>query len=243
MSWKMIKVGDRIQINAFSHKGQKGYVRFKGEVEGFVGEMLGIELDEPNGKDIGGHFHCQEGHGIFFRSAQVKNIPDDGKDVKPQKEEAKGLKKSMIGLKKPASTSKASDTASKDESKDESEDHSEEVSSPQKETTRQTEKVVPPRISGIAKGGIKGASSRASMAVHKGEESTTGGESARASKVSKIKESAASKIGLKKPAEGETKKPTDSKSIAQKKEDLKNKVKAKKLEGGDTKAKEGEEKN
>lgn len=245
MSWKLIKVGDRIQINAFSHKGQKGYVRFRGEVEGFVGEMLGIELDEPNGKDVGSYFHCQEGHGIFFRSAQVKNIPDENKDVK--KTAAKGLKKPAGGLKKPGAVSKSSETASKDESKDESETVSEDIQTPRQETTRQTEKFAPPKLAGITKGGLKGPSTRSTMVGHKDEpESSTGGESARTSKVSKLKGAAASKLGLKKPAAAtaadaatdNAKKPEAAKSLAQKKEDIKNKVKAKKLEAAGAKGEE-----
>ena len=43
------KVDDRVSINAFSHKGLKGTIRYAGKVDGLVGDIVGIELDEPKG--------------------------------------------------------------------------------------------------------------------------------------------------------------------------------------------------
>ena len=67
------KEGDRISISAFSHKGQKGTIRYAGKVEGLVGDIVGIELDEPKGDNHGergdkDYFTCEEGKGLFLRA-------------------------------------------------------------------------------------------------------------------------------------------------------------------------------
>lgn len=208
----MIKEGDRVQINAFSHKGQKGYVRFKGEVDGLMGEMLGIELDEPKGKNDGTHgdtryFTCEENYGIFFRSAQVKAIADEASTPRSS---VKGstLKKPATGLKKPAGSGLKKPTKAAADEEDKSEKSEE------------------PRSSTKVKTGLKGPASRAS-----GIKKPAAGDSAtdKANKISKVKAGsrlAAPKLGLKK-TDSTQKKPEGTKSIAQKKEEIRNKVKAK----------------
>ena len=204
MSWKSIKEGDRIQINSFSHKGQKGYVRYKGEVEGLKGEMLGIELDEPTGKNDGAYgdtryFTCEDNYGVFFRSAQVKVIPDDGA--------SKGS--SLVeDSKKPASGLKGPSKSGKDE---------------EDKDTRESSK---------AKMGLKGPSSRSSGI--KKPDNKEDEKDSRASKMSKVR--AGSKLskpqeGAKKPPMG-LKKPDGGKNLAQKKEEIRNKVKAKRDAAG-----------
>ena len=49
MSTTKPKVGDKITINAFSHKGLKGIIKYAGKVDGLVGDIVGIELEESKG--------------------------------------------------------------------------------------------------------------------------------------------------------------------------------------------------
>ena len=73
-------LGDRVQLIPFKHKGKQGHIKYIGEIEGKAqGNWVGIELDEPNGENNGDFndqkiFDCKEGHGIFLRPTQVKNL-------------------------------------------------------------------------------------------------------------------------------------------------------------------------
>lgn len=105
MSAAKPKVGDKISINAFSHKGLKGVIRYAGKVEGLVGDIVGIELEEEKGDCAGDragveYFKCDPNKGLFLRATQVKVIKDEPEEGKSpakktaappstQKEEAK----------------------------------------------------------------------------------------------------------------------------------------------------------
>ena len=59
--------------------GSKGTIRFVGSTSFATGRWVGIELDEPVGKNDGSvqgerYFECKAGHGVFVRASQVKNI-------------------------------------------------------------------------------------------------------------------------------------------------------------------------
>ncbi|KAJ2997082.1 hypothetical protein HDV02_005896 [Globomyces sp. JEL0801] len=58
--------------------GTKGIVRFVGLTEFSTGNWVGVELDEPTGKNDGSvadvrYFDCKAGHGIFVRESQIKS--------------------------------------------------------------------------------------------------------------------------------------------------------------------------
>ncbi|KAJ3268863.1 hypothetical protein HDV01_002149 [Terramyces sp. JEL0728] len=60
--------------------GLTGTVRFKGTTNFATGNWIGIELDEPAGKNDGSvmdtrYFECQSGHGIFVRPSQIQIAP------------------------------------------------------------------------------------------------------------------------------------------------------------------------
>lgn len=66
-------VGDRVCI---PDKELFGFVRFVGEIEGAKGLWVGVELDEPFGKNDGSakgksYFHCKPKHGVFARPQQI----------------------------------------------------------------------------------------------------------------------------------------------------------------------------
>ncbi|OQR87495.1 hypothetical protein ACHHYP_08792 [Achlya hypogyna] len=68
-----VDVGDRVCI---SEKELFGTVRYIGEVAGFHGLWVGIELDTPSGKNDGAikdeyYFHCEPKHGVFVRPTQI----------------------------------------------------------------------------------------------------------------------------------------------------------------------------
>jgi hypothetical protein len=70
----VIDVGDRVFL--ISNNSQ-GTVRFSGPTEFAGGHWIGIELDEPTGKNDGcvqdiRYFECKMDHGIFVRAAQLK---------------------------------------------------------------------------------------------------------------------------------------------------------------------------
>ncbi|KDO29311.1 hypothetical protein SPRG_05848 [Saprolegnia parasitica CBS 223.65] len=82
-----VDVGDRVCI---SEKELFGTVRFIGDVIGFQGLWLGVELDTPSGKNDGSikgeyYFRCEDKYGVFVRPTQVfltkRHMSFDGGDV------------------------------------------------------------------------------------------------------------------------------------------------------------------
>lgn len=69
-----LKVGARAQT-----QGKVGTIRFVGTTSFQTGKWVGIELDEPQGKNSGvvqgkRYFDCRLNHGVFVRPSQVKVI-------------------------------------------------------------------------------------------------------------------------------------------------------------------------
>ncbi|KAF7320182.1 CAP-Gly domain-containing protein [Mycena kentingensis (nom. inval.)] len=57
----------------------RGVVRFMGTTQFMGGQWIGIELNEPNGKNDGSvngvsYFSCKAGHGIFVRAPLIKSV-------------------------------------------------------------------------------------------------------------------------------------------------------------------------
>lgn len=68
-----LDLGDRVCI---PDKELFGFVRYVGEVEGTKGVWIGVELDEPYGKNDGSvkgkyYFRCKPKHGVFARQHQM----------------------------------------------------------------------------------------------------------------------------------------------------------------------------
>ncbi|DAZ92932.1 TPA: hypothetical protein N0F65_005832 [Lagenidium giganteum] len=84
-----LDVGDRVCI---PDKELFGFVRFLGEIEGVRGVWVGIELDEPYGKNDGSvkgryYFHCKPKHGVFARPHQVFLTISGSKLVQQQQQQ------------------------------------------------------------------------------------------------------------------------------------------------------------
>ncbi|CAG8677120.1 14046_t:CDS:2, partial [Funneliformis caledonium] len=67
-------VGARCEI-----QGKLGTIRFVGHITFATGKWVGVELDEPLGKNNGSiaderYFDCKQNHGIFVRPSQIKII-------------------------------------------------------------------------------------------------------------------------------------------------------------------------
>ncbi|CAH0554743.1 unnamed protein product [Brassicogethes aeneus] len=78
------KLGDRVIVK--SSQGSKiGHVRYIGFTEFANGEWVGVELDNPQGKNDGSvngkrYFDCQQNHGLFAPPSKVSKSPSK---VKP----------------------------------------------------------------------------------------------------------------------------------------------------------------
>ena len=71
--------------------GKKGVVRFAGSTHFSSGDWIGIELEEPEGKNDGSvkgerYFECEMDYGMFVRPAVVSEILE-----RPPKPAAKGV--------------------------------------------------------------------------------------------------------------------------------------------------------
>ncbi|KAI8329056.1 dynein associated protein-domain-containing protein [Chlamydoabsidia padenii] len=70
-----LRSGTRIQV-----QGKIGTIRYVGTTSFQTGKWIGIELDEPAGKNSGvvqgkRYFDCRTNHGVFVRPSQVKVLP------------------------------------------------------------------------------------------------------------------------------------------------------------------------
>lgn len=67
-----LKAGVRVQV-----QGKTGTIRYAGTTSFQTGKWIGIELDEPTGKNSGvvqgkRYFDCRLNHGVFVRPSQVR---------------------------------------------------------------------------------------------------------------------------------------------------------------------------
>ena len=72
-----IEVGQRCEVEMADHSHNRGTVRFVGKTAVAKGYWIGVELDEPVGKNDGsvkGHryFQCDQNYGVFVREGKVK---------------------------------------------------------------------------------------------------------------------------------------------------------------------------
>ena len=72
----VIEVGDRVTVIA---TGLQGIVRFSGPTDFAGGHFIGIDLDDPKGKNDGSvenikYFNAAPNHGLFVRSGQLKLV-------------------------------------------------------------------------------------------------------------------------------------------------------------------------
>lgn len=76
-----LKVGARAQV-----QGKIGQIRFVGTTSFQTGKWVGIELEEPQGKNSGvvqgkRYFECRINHGVFVRPSQVKVLLEEESDT------------------------------------------------------------------------------------------------------------------------------------------------------------------
>jgi len=79
-----IKVGDRCQLGSNTEFPRRGEVKFVGALSGKPGTFIGIQLDEPYGKNNGSvngvsYFSCMPKCGIFVRpsAVEVGDFPEE----------------------------------------------------------------------------------------------------------------------------------------------------------------------
>ena len=69
-------VGRRCEVRTQGAGTQRGAVRFVGGIEGKTGVFVGVELDDPYGRNDGSaagksYFECAAKHGVFARPSSV----------------------------------------------------------------------------------------------------------------------------------------------------------------------------
>eukprot|EP00471_Norrisiella_sphaerica_P005187 CAMPEP_0184489362 /NCGR_PEP_ID=MMETSP0113_2-20130426/15166_1 /TAXON_ID=91329 /ORGANISM="Norrisiella sphaerica, Strain BC52" /LENGTH=204 /DNA_ID=CAMNT_0026872725 /DNA_START=185 /DNA_END=799 /DNA_ORIENTATION=+ len=79
-----IKKGDRCQLGSKTEFPKRGEVKYIGEIKGKTGAFIGIQLDEPYGKNNGSvdgvaYFTCPAKCGIFVRpsAVEVGDFPEE----------------------------------------------------------------------------------------------------------------------------------------------------------------------
>ncbi|KAF2478975.1 dynein associated protein-domain-containing protein [Neohortaea acidophila] len=73
-------VGQKVELN----DGRTATIRFAGTTSFQVGEWIGVELEEPTGKNDGSvkgerYFQCRPNYGMFLRPTGVKRVVEDAK--------------------------------------------------------------------------------------------------------------------------------------------------------------------
>lgn len=73
----MVSIGTQVKF-----KGDLGLVRYAGETHFAPGVWIGVELEEPNGKNDGSvesdrYFQCPEKHGLFVRESALEIVDED----------------------------------------------------------------------------------------------------------------------------------------------------------------------
>jgi dynactin 1 len=71
-----LSVGARCEIS-----GKAGTIRFVGATDFAPGRWVGVELDEPSGKNDGSvhgkrYFDCKQNHGVFARASQIRSLSE-----------------------------------------------------------------------------------------------------------------------------------------------------------------------
>jgi predicted nucleic acid-binding Zn-ribbon protein len=82
----VFEVGVRVIVNNTQYSNLKGVVRYSGLVPGFVGTMIGVELDKPAEgahADAPKFFSCRAGTGVFVRATHIKADYDKSKTRVP----------------------------------------------------------------------------------------------------------------------------------------------------------------
>lgn len=74
----VIPLNGRVQVTAGT-----GTVRFVGQTAFAAGKWVGIQLDEPTGKNDGSvagtrYFTCADGYGVFVRASMVSVLDQGG---------------------------------------------------------------------------------------------------------------------------------------------------------------------
>lgn len=82
MNRASLAVGQKIELN----DGRVAVVRFAGTTSFQTGDWVGIELEEPTGKNDGAvkgqrYFECEQNYGMFLRPAGIRQVMED---VKPK---------------------------------------------------------------------------------------------------------------------------------------------------------------
>ena len=72
-----IEVGQRCEAELADKSKRRGEVKYVGKVDGTTGFWVGIELDEPWGKNNGSlkgkkYFSCEDNYGVFVRPGKVE---------------------------------------------------------------------------------------------------------------------------------------------------------------------------
>ncbi|KAF2154187.1 hypothetical protein K461DRAFT_285648 [Myriangium duriaei CBS 260.36] len=75
-----LSVGQKVQLN----DGRSAVVRFKGSTSFAPGDWVGVELDDPSGKNDGSvqgerYFDCEDKHGMFLRATGITKVLETAK--------------------------------------------------------------------------------------------------------------------------------------------------------------------
>ncbi|XP_003384705.1 PREDICTED: dynactin subunit 1-like [Amphimedon queenslandica] len=96
-SW--IRPGLRVLVK---DKNLEGTIRFFGNTEFAPGKWVGVELDDPKGKNNGSvkdkvYFECREKHGLMVRSLQIESLGDVPSSTLVPKKRLGGTKSPITG--------------------------------------------------------------------------------------------------------------------------------------------------